>query len=98
MTKTKWTPGPWERLPNATNIETTVANAGVVYGGGWSLALVFADGGIGKDRAAANAALIAAAPTLYALAEKVAEHFAGTDAPLGIEARAALASATGGTK
>ena len=43
----------------------------------------------------ANARLISAAPDLYAVAERIAEHFAYTDAPLGIAARAALAKARG---
>jgi hypothetical protein len=38
---------------------------------------------------------IAALPALYDLAERVAEHFDGTDAPLGVLARAALAQARG---
>lgn len=45
--------------------------------------------------ATANARLIAAAPDLLALAEGVAEYFAGTDAPLGERARAAIAKAEG---
>ena len=36
-----------------------------------------------------------AAPDLLALAERVAEHFAGTDAPLGDAARAAIRQAKG---
>lgn len=43
----------------------------------------------------ANARLIASAPRLFALAERVAEFFEHTDAPLGIEARAALREAVG---
>lgn len=41
------------------------------------------------------ASLFAAAPDLLAIAEEVAEHFAGTDAPLGIAARAAISKAKG---
>jgi hypothetical protein len=44
--------------------------------------------------AQANASLIAAAPDLLAIAQRVAEHFRDTDAPLGIVARAAIAKAT----
>lgn len=36
-----------------------------------------------------------ATPDLYAVVQKVAEHFAGTDAPLGEMARAALTRAAG---
>lgn len=43
----------------------------------------------------ANAYLIAAAPTMYAVLQRVAEHFADTDAPLGAAARAALVKAEG---
>lgn len=43
----------------------------------------------------ANARLICAAPDLLALAHAVAKHFDGTDAPLGIQARAAINAAEG---
>jgi len=42
-----------------------------------------------------NAALLGAAPDLLAIARRVAEHFEDTDAPLGIDARAAIAKALG---
>jgi len=41
----------------------------------------------------ADASLIAAAPDLLAVVEAVAKYFADTDAPLGIQARAAIAKA-----
>jgi len=43
------------------------------------------------EEAEANARLIATAPALAALARRVAAHFAGTDAPLGLAAAALLA-------
>ncbi len=46
---------------------------------------------------AEGARMIAAAPELAALAARVAEHFADTDAPLGIEARRLLCEARGET-
>ena len=52
--------------------------------------------GIAAVRHKADARLIAAAPDLYAIVERVAAHFENTDAPLGIDARAALAKARGG--
>ena len=42
-----------------------------------------------------DARVIAAVPELLALAERVAGHFEGTDAPLGAAARAAIRKATG---
>lgn len=54
------------------------------------------NGGTPTEREAANALLIAAAPDLLAFVAKVAEGYEHTDAPLGIEARALLAKATGG--
>lgn len=39
------------------------------------------------------ASVIAAAPDLLAIVERVAEHFADTDAPLGKDARATIAKA-----
>ena len=43
----------------------------------------------------AQARLRRAGPDLLALARRVADHFADTDSPLGAEARAAIAKATG---
>lgn len=43
----------------------------------------------------ANARFIAAAPELLAIVERVAAFFDGTDAPLGNDARAAIAKARG---
>lgn len=88
------TPAPWEYEEDDA----------IVYAGGGSLPIASvyeADDFpcLGDDPArqaetqqecAANARLIAAAPGLLALAEKVAEHFFGTDSPLGAEAYALL--------
>ena len=54
------TPKEWVREPNRTNIECRADNVGCVDGGGYHLALIFADGGIGEKTATANAAHIAA--------------------------------------
>jgi uncharacterized membrane protein len=48
-----------------------------------------------RDVQEANAALIAAAPEMYEVLQAVAAHFANTDAPLGMKARAVLAKARG---
>lgn len=40
----------------------------------------------GYQQARSHARLMAAAPDLLALAERIADHFAGTDAPLGLDA------------
>jgi len=87
---------PWEHYAASTNgLDVDCANVGCIQGAGWNIALVFADGGIGRDGGKANAAFIVRAANahanLLALAESVAAHFAGTDAPLGVQARAILA-------
>lgn len=49
----------------------------------------------GYKLACAHARLIAAAPELLAIAERVAGLFENTDAPLGIDARQAISKALG---
>lgn len=51
------------------------------------------DNNMDEGEPEANAALIAAAPELLAIAKRIAEHFAYTDAPLGVAAREAIAKA-----
>jgi len=64
---TKHTPGPWSRVPGATNgLDIPCAHVGTVQSDHWHVALVFADGNIGVETAEANARLIAAAPELLA--------------------------------
>ena len=54
--------GPWHVERHSTNIECPVPNAGcVTQDAGYYLALIFADGGIGREVGKANAAFIAAA-------------------------------------
>jgi hypothetical protein len=45
---------------------------------------------VGLITAAVNARLIAAAPELYAIVERIAAHFKDTDSPLGMDAAALL--------
>jgi hypothetical protein len=47
---------------------------------------------IGLDEAQANARIIAAAPEMVTLLQRVVEHFRDTDAPLGLDAAALLGS------
>lgn len=95
MPTPKFTPGPWHkfRLKNPTGGEPAFR----IDADGPTLFLhveACSDGYcIGQNEANAN--LIAAAPALYGVAEAVAAHFADTDSPLGIAARAALAAAHG---
>lgn len=85
-----WTPGPWRVAPLSDYPDSTAINvdAGrrgyICEAGHWDNAL-----------AVANARLLASAPELAELAERVAEHFRDTDSPLGEAARAALAKARG---
>lgn len=81
----KHTPGPW-----------TYAGTGGHIGSPDRLRVADVNSlEIDSDTRQANARLIAAAPDLLALAEAVAAHFGGTDAPLGAAARAAIAKAKG---
>jgi hypothetical protein len=52
-------------VTHATNIDCPTRHAGTIYGDGWNLALVFADGGISPGRAEANANLMVAAPDMF---------------------------------
>ena len=86
-----WTKGPW-RISDYRHIN---ADVGQRYIDAHDGIVCETYRGRAIDETVANATLIAVSPELYALAEKVAVHFADTDAPLGIEARAALAKAEG---
>lgn len=90
---TAHTPGPWSaEYANCGSGMTIHAADGSIVG----------HTSISRDRtgammlepsAKANAALMAAAPELLALAQHVADCFENTDAPLGIAAREAIAKA-----
>jgi len=88
------TPGPWLIDPRADTHVTTMAGRGICSAGGYQTNGIPPD--ILNAEHAANARLIAAAPELLTLAECVAEHFDGTDSPLGRAARAVVAMARGG--
>ena len=85
---TEHTPGPWTMHPTATGAKIRDAHTYFIAGVGQR--------SVGYDETLANARLIAAAPELLALAERVAAHFDGTDAPLGEAARAVIHAATEG--
>lgn len=112
MNAPKFTPGPWEWRMEVQDRGIGKGNSRYAALGAprdghpklrqgvavpnWSEA----DGGVWQawiTVAPANANLIVAAPELYALAVRVAKYFADTDAPLGVEARAAIAKARGET-
>ena len=82
---TKHTPGPW-----------VIGAEGEIYGPDVSGTMQYREI-IPADTVLsdADASLIAAAPDLLAVVEAVAKYFADTDAPLGIQARAAIARAKG---
>lgn len=100
---TSFTPGPWE--PGCFVNPDSKCHCSYIFSEGYngSVAKVSVDnecfiqhGGNDSPKlveARANARLIAAAPDGYALAVAVANHFEGTDAPLGEQARAFLAKA-----
>ncbi len=80
-------PGPWV-------VEPITENVGYRYSvgckHGWWVAAI-----ANHEDAEANARLIAAAPELLEVVKAVAAHFADTDAPLFVAARAAVAKAEG---
>lgn len=77
------TPGPWTAELDA--------DRWIITGDGSSVALLYH----ARASDTANARLIAAAPDLLDLARLIAAHFEGTDAPLGIKARALIDKAEG---
>lgn len=79
------TPGPWTWEP--------VAPMSWLRGAGDTMDVMHMDSDSSDCPNDADRALIAAAPDLLAIAKRVAEHFAETDALLGIDARAAIARA-----
>ncbi len=105
MPESKHTPGPWgvyhpSEFPQDWRIARVGAPAGErVYVGRLTTShdpQRSGDGGGGLQPVReADARLIAAAPDAVALAEAVAAHFEGTDAPLGQMARDWLAKARG---
>lgn len=84
--RTGYTPGPW-KIKRSGCISDS--NGDLIATTGYRVA-------VGSDEDDFNARLIAAAPELLALARRVAEAFDGTDAPLGIQARAVIAKALPG--
>jgi len=100
----KHTPGPWSRAPGATNgLDISCAHVGTVQSENWHVALVFADGDIGRETAEANASLIASSPRLLAICKRalaIEESVTqGVERELSdgyvIELRAAIAEAEG---
>jgi len=97
-TTTKHTPGPWIYRKHRGNFAMF---GGVGMGLGqspYNLAMIH---NLGMDDPSdsamrANARLIAAAPAMLEVLQQVADHFVGTDAPLGILAHAAIEQATTG--
>jgi len=94
-----YTPGPW-KIGHAdaastgphTYIERTYNGDGVTeIAGTYTIAEVADQAFLPEGTQEANARLIAKAPALVELARRVAAHFADTDAPLGMAARALLA-------
>lgn len=85
----KHTPEPWVKHVQSSgdiNILATGARGAPLI-----IAVVYGD----VPYFEANARLIAAAPELLAVAQRAAEHWAGTDSSLGEAARQAVARATG---
>ena len=85
----KHTPGPW----HVSQLWAGYTGA-EIRAGDTKLAILLINGH-NAEHGEANARLIAAAPDLLAVAQACHRHFADTDAPLGIQARAALNKAFG---
>lgn len=80
MSESKRTEGPWRLSHEADGTYIRSASGGLI-------ARMESGSQPMRD---ANGVVIAAAPDLLAVVERCAAHFEGTDAPLGIAARAAL--------
>jgi hypothetical protein len=83
------TPAPWEAANSDEHhwVVSPPLNAPPAECGPWFTAIVQC---VDADVEAANARLIAVSPRMYDLIKRIAEHFDGTDAPMGIEAFAIL--------
>lgn len=94
------TPTPWRvsSTPNTLRVRGHKFTSwyGIAPNDGPELAILPAGACIQADNAALIVRAVNAHAALVELAERVAEHFANTDAPLGIAARAALKLARGG--
>ena len=86
MNAAKHTPGPWRP---GQEVQFGPRFSGVTIRGSSTVAIVVE----GSGRADANARLIAAAPAMLEVLQQVADHFVGTDSPLGILAHDAIAQA-----
>lgn len=92
-TTTKHTPGPWQPSKSRTNPYAVHAPGGQTRRSSIASVTLYDDC---HDEAEANARLIAAAPAMLEVLQRVADHFEDTDAPLGILAHAAIEQATTG--
>jgi hypothetical protein len=94
MSDTKHTPGPWVLKRATVPVDDGIDVA--IIGDGEIIAEVFARASATKwPPVEANASLISAAPEMFDLLQRVADYFADTDAPIGIEARRILGKVDG---
>ncbi len=64
MSRTKFTPGPWELIPEFSEIRTVQPDDTSNYGNGTPICGIF-DMSTNYERSSANARLIAQAPAMY---------------------------------
>jgi hypothetical protein len=83
MSDSKHTPGPWQCHWIDTHL-----NSGVFEIGSLSACVL-------ASHRTANARLIVAAPEMFDLLQRVADHFVDTDSPLGMDARRILGNVEG---
>jgi hypothetical protein len=103
MSETKFTPGPWEckQVKTSSGRAFRIGKDAMLEPGPKGCCIIYDDYGHGTNERSANAALIAAAPEMYAALEKCIEHMRcirlgySSISPEEI-ARAALLKARGG--
>lgn len=84
---TKFTPGPWRLDASTAGCKEILTSE--------DQSLAFTDGLNDDEEDEANGRLMAAGPEMYAVLQRISEHFRDTDAPLGIDARTLLARIDG---
>jgi hypothetical protein len=89
-TTIKHTPGPWE----AKKVAVLQWSVWRVERRIWERPIVNLHHGVADEREG-NARLIAAAPDMFAVLQRIAAHFENTDAPLGLDAAALVARIEG---
>lgn len=109
MSETRFTPGPWEckQVPTSSGRAFRIGKDAMLEPGPRGCCIIYDDYGHGTNERSANAALIAAAPDLYAALDELLDSFVEDLMEVGyseadlvdyetvVKARAAIAKARG---